>query len=279
MQKTENTRNLFDKKTSLKTVGAIAILSMGLGACGNKPPQFLKTVDLSVTQQNNDSFVNLTAEVNLGKASSQSITIPILDPKTGLSVGQVAFGPAADGNEQIAVSVDATTLGHADPTLGSTLPNGLPLPLGLVIPQGGLSALPILTDSRIYIGGDLKTNIVVGAALTIPQVDSVIKGIGIPGNLFFSQTFNANLFGLAGLYLSPDPNESGLAVFGEYTFPAGQGPKAPIADNGKVTLPEFQAHGKMPKEGNHVISENINSKELESMLKYFYFGNKQLIPH
>ena len=261
-----------------------------LAACGNTP-QFLRTMDLSITDQNSQNFINLSAEVNLGNAALASLTIPVYDPTNNLEIGQVTFGQAADGNEQITISVDASSLMHGDPTLGQTLPNGLPIPSSLGVPSGTLLAIPILNSSRIYVGGDLKTSVVLGAAFGIPGLDSVMAEIGMAGNIFFSQNFTTDFFGMAGIYASPTTSENGIAVFGRYTIPAIPAPSAtPAAAELKManfrsaekiqvantSVPLISVKGVMPKSGNLSESQNMNQNSGKKLYNYFY-GKKNIL--
>ncbi len=267
-----------------KTIGTIVLVSTTQFACGNQTPQFLRSVDVSVTEQNSENFINLSAEVNLGNATLGSLSIPVYNPRNQQQLGLVTFGDAGDGNQKITVSLDATSVLSADPTLGQTLPNGLPIPPSLGVAQGSLLAYPILNDSRVYVGGDLRTSVVIGAAFTIPGLN--ISGVGIGGNLFFSQNFSPSLFGMAGVYLSPGSNSSGIAVFGKYTIPATPAATPASLVQARVAatslastgsgIRTFKVHGSMPKSGNNVINQNISSKGQNGLMNYFY-GNKKVM--
>ena len=74
----------------------------------------------------------------------------------------------------------------------------------------------ILNSSRVYVGGDLKTAVYAGVALTIPGLDQVMSQIPTPANIFYQGTFQ-NVLGIAGIYTSPSQSQSGIAVFGKYT--------------------------------------------------------------
>ena len=147
-------------KTQFLNLTGLGLTALSLQACSSSLPQFLQNVDVSVTQQNNNQYVNLTAVVNLGNVSVSGVSIPINDPHTGANLGSVNFGQNAAGQSTIGISVDETTLTKGDPTLGSSLPNGKPLPFGLAATYGNVLAIPIKNQSRIYLGGDFKQNII-----------------------------------------------------------------------------------------------------------------------
>jgi len=188
----------------------------GLSACktGTTATTFLNAMDLSVTQSNNQSYINLTATLNLGNVSLQGIQVNVQDPKTKQDVGTLSFSQLSNGQNQIALNVNASVIANADATLGSTLPNGNAVPL--VLGTGNMLGIPVLSNSIIYLGGDLKQSIYAGVALGIPGLDQVMSDIGLPLNIFFSGNFGTNLLGVAGLYTSSTVAQNGIAVFGEY---------------------------------------------------------------
>ena len=207
-------------KPHINQFACIALLPLLLSACGNVPQTFLNSLTINTSTQNNDTYVNLSATVSLGSTTLASLSIPIQDPKSGVVLGQVSLSTNASQQEQITLSVNETALVHGDSSLGSTMPNGQPLPLALGAATGSVLGIPILQKSRIYIGGDLKSKIIVGVAFAIQALDGVTSGMGIPANVFFSNQFGTQVFGLAGLFTSPNVGENGIAVFGTYTVPA-----------------------------------------------------------
>jgi len=194
-----------------------ATLALSLSACsGNNANNFFKSVDVNLSTQGADTWVNLTSAFDLGKAQLQPETVTVLDPKTQSPVGTASFGENASGQGTIAFSVKVSAFINASATLGDSLPNGGPLPLSLGVNPGDLTAIPILTNSRIYLGGDSATRITAGIALGIPGLDSAVSSISAPANLFFTIPFTANLIGVAGIYAAPVADETGIAVFGQY---------------------------------------------------------------
>lgn len=204
-------------------------------SCGSNT-NILNNIDVKVSQQNQDSFITLSAKLNLGNAVLDQIQIPIADPHTGLNVGYVGMSTDASGSQMIQIGVNASTMLHADPTLGATLPNGRELPASLGAAAGEILGFPILNYSRIYIGGDLKNKVYIGAALSIKGLDGITNVVGMPANVFFGMNVNANLFGLAGVYGSPVANQSGIAVFGRLQLQ-----QAPSTSPGVITLAKSAA--------------------------------------
>ena len=207
-----------------------------LTACSgsNSGAQFLKTLDVSVTETNNVSYVNLSAGVNLGSVQLGSESFSIADPSTGEPAGSISFADT-NGIGQITVQVNADLINHGDAALGGTLPNGSNTPLLLNTTPGEVVGINATNVARIYLGGDLKTKILLGVAANIPGLSSVTSKLGIASNIFFSVPFNAELTGVAGIYTSTDASENGIAVFGEYV------PAATANVNTILNNPNYEA--------------------------------------
>ena len=198
-----------------KKFGMIALTTLSLTACSGK--SILNSLNVGVSSQNQEMDLELSAVVNLGNLSLEQIQIPVFDPKTGMKLGMIGFSTTQSGTQRISLVMNASSILHADPVLGSTLPNGRPLPSSLGLGAQGALALPVLNSSRVYIGGDLKTKLILGIALTLPALDTVTHQVPVNSNLFFRHAFTPELTGIAGLYASAAPHQSGIAVFGQYT--------------------------------------------------------------
>ncbi len=194
------------------------IVCVALNACGSSTT-FLNSVNVTTTTQNSESFVNLSAVVNLGSSALSSVSIPVVDPNSGVTLGQISMSTTPSNLEQITLSLNASALTSGSSTLGAVLPNGEALPLSLGAATGEVMGIPVLQQSRIYIGGDLKNNVIVGVALGIGALNGVAGNLPIAANIFFSNQFSTQVFGVAGIYASPVAGETGIAVFGKLNIP------------------------------------------------------------
>lgn len=262
-----------------------------LTACSNNT-QFLKGMNLSVNQQNSESFVNLSAEIDLGNLALDSLSFPVLDPHSGKELGQITLGAGPNGKEQVTLSLSANALLKGDASLGATLPNGLPLPSALGLTSGQMLAIPALNYSRVYIGGDLKSSIVVGVALAVQALDRVTGSIGLSSNIFFSQVFNPNLSGVAGIYASGTAHQNGIAVFGKYTATAVK--PTPVtaslrslaqlrtrdANTEETEVSSFSFSGVTgPESANVTANDGMSERSQEKLYRYFYGKKRTLRPH
>ncbi len=254
------------------SVATLLAMTTVFSACSgkNSGSQFLKDMDVSISQIGPDSYINLKASVDLGSVQFDSASISVVDPQTGNPVGSVSFSDS-NGTGVIGLQVNADLLTHGDATLGSTLPNGSPLPLLLNLTPGESLGVNAGSSTRIYLGGDLKTKILAGVAVAIPGLSSATSGISFPANVFFSVPFGTSITGVAGLYTSPTAQDNGVAVFGEYVVPA----PAPVA-NAKVSTilnnPNFES-----AQNHDYSSYDAMGKKNQNKLMNFFYGKKHKV--
>jgi hypothetical protein len=265
----KNLQSAFMNKSALLLVVG---LGMNLVGCSQQT-NFLQNIGLNVDEQGGANYVNLSAKVDLGNAVFDSLQIPVNDPRTGENVGKVQLNTASDGKAQITLSVNASTMLNADPSLGSMLPNGRPIPSAVGAAAGELLAFPILNHSRVYIGGDLKTHVIAGVALAIQGLDNVMGQVGAPANLFFAKTING-VSGVAGVYGSPVANESGIAVFAKYTMPTQS-----ISNRSAVKVAVKASRPKNQNTAESTLNQGLDDGDQSRLYNYFYGKKRHLRPH
>jgi hypothetical protein len=285
-----------------RSIIGLLIIGQSLMACSNS--QFLKGMNLAVNERNSENYVDLSAEIDMGNISLAGLSLPIYDPHSNLEIGQVGLGTAADGKQQITLSLNATSVLSGDPTLGATLPNGRPIPSAVGAPTNTLMGIQVLNYSRVYIGGDLKSTIYVGVALAIQALDSVTGSIG-SANLFFAETFNSNLSGVAGIFSSATAHQNGIAVFAKYTAPTAAiaAPVAAVAPPATpvVNAPDAQYYAAprilaqktvattaaastlsvsgVSANANTIENDGMGQKGEQKVYNYFYGKKRSVRPH
>ncbi|MBS1960161.1 MAG: hypothetical protein JST80_11860 [Bdellovibrionales bacterium] len=256
----------------------LAMVSIQLSACSKS--NILKTLDVKVAERNNDQFITLSANLNLGNAVFDQLQIPIHDPKTGLEVGSLGLHAAADGSQQVLLGVNASVALHADPALGATLPNGREFPATLGVAAGEMLAFPILNYSRIYIGGDMKTRVFIGVALAVRALDGIANLAGMPANVFFGMQVNSNLYGVAGLYGSTQANQSGIAVFGraqlQSATPAAEAPIV-LTSAKSSTAKKSTSTGLASQISNQAVDADTLHPRGERKVTNFFYGARRVI--
>jgi hypothetical protein len=280
----------------VRSVVGLMVLGQSLMACSNS--QFLKGMNLAVNERASQSYVDLSAEIDMGNVSLAGLSVPIYDPHSNLEIGQVGLGTAADGKQQITLSLNATSVLSGDPSLGSTLPNGRAIPSAVGAPANTLMGIQVLNYSRVYIGGDMKSTIYVGIALAIQALDNVTSNLGST-NLFFAETFNTQLSGVAGIFSSATAHQNGIAVFGKYTAPTTTTPATTTIAASTTSIPTmaFKSMGHeqaqsdfavssptisvsgVSANANTVINDGMGQAGEQKVYKYFFGRKRSVRPH
>jgi hypothetical protein len=201
-------------------IASLLVTLTVLSACSPNGNVSLKAVDISTSQINSVTYVNLDAIVTLGSLKFPNIEVPLLNPNTMHSIGQMALQQMDDGTNRLSVSIDYNEATHLDPSLGKTLPNGRELPIQLSHAGQSMIGISVLEQSKIYVGGDLNREIIVGAAIAIPAFDGVMSQVPIPLNLFYSFPFSTEVSGVAGLFSGPSKGHNGVGIFAKKSVPS-----------------------------------------------------------
>lgn len=199
----------------------LGAMTLALSACSGGRQEFFNNLDLRVLEQNNQSFIQMTTQFELGNVSLTQATFTVKDPATQQEVGTVSFEQLPTTQGQLILNVNASLLAHADASLGTSLPNGRSIPLALNLEPGESFGVPVGENSRIYLGGSLKSTIFAGVAFGIKGLDQVMHRLNTAANVFFSYRPTDNLLGVGGIYGSPNATENGVAVFAKYTREGG----------------------------------------------------------
>lgn len=192
--------------TSILFLIFISMLATGCGKSGYKP---ITNVAVSTSTLNQDVYVNLKAEFNLGNVSLPAVTLPVVNPKDPQEIfGSLSINPTFNGTSEVNLKVNFTEVTHLQGGKAS-LPNGAALPVG------GLSQVEIVelsipnTLAKVYIGLDQKIAIA-GFALSIKELDqlgSTIGGVSLMPSFAFGK-----IKGVGGIYTGNQPGTTGLAL-------------------------------------------------------------------
>ena len=258
-------------KIALLNVAALLVLS----ACSPNGSVSLKGVDLSTSQVGSDTYVNMEAIIAMGSLKFPSMEVPVVNPKNMQVLGSMSLSSLADGTNRMYVSIDYEAATKLDPTSGSTLPNQRELPLLMgMTSDTTMIGIPILEKSRIYIGGDLKKDLYVGAAITIPAFDTALNQVPFPLNVFFGFPFSNQVSGYAGLFTGPQKGENGIAVFVKKTAPTPSIPTPSLMGRTLASVktnstPDAPPAGVVSPTGGEEMSKmsNTNMFRLARLLK------------
>jgi hypothetical protein len=202
------------------TILPCAAALISLTACSQSGSVALKGVDVSTSVVGTDTYITMDATVSMGSLKFPNVEVPIINPKGLQVLGQMALQSLSDGTNKLTVSIDYEAATRLDPTLGNSLPNLRELPLQLGIPAGtSIIGIPILQNSRIYVGGDSQKNLYIGAAIAIPAFDTILSQVPLPLNIFFNYPFSTDITGYAGLFTGTQAGENGIGVFVKRSAP------------------------------------------------------------
>ena len=177
----------------------------------------IRGVDLHTHEAAGDTYIDLEAIVSLGNLKLPNTDSSITDPKQHV-MGDFVIQHLDDGTSRIAISVNYNEASKIDNSLGKTLPNtrNTPTQLGNEIQMVGI---PVLQNSRLYVGGDPQNTFYAGFALDVPVFDHILSQIPTPLNMFMLFPFSTEVFGVGGIYTSPQVGQNGFAVFAKKTQP------------------------------------------------------------
>lgn len=245
------------------------LANLTLTACSG--PALLGSLKLGLIPQLAGNALSLSGGLNLGNLVLGNFQTPILDPLTQKLIGNLNLGNLFSGgssassspNSQLQnillnLSPGAALAGSTD--LGMTLPNGKPLPEALGFAPGEIRGIPLLNQSRVYVGGDAKTRMIVGVALTLKELDAVSATLLLPTNAFVPRNFSGATRGLAGIYTSPLPGQSGIAIFG-------------------ISGPAASPHGAQlaQKAYSPLISGEIKDPRHQAAFMKLFFGKRRVL--
>jgi len=195
----------------------LSLFLLSLSACNLNQNIAIRGLDLSTSDSAGATYVNLEAIVSLGSLKLPSTNSAINNGNQ--QIGEIAIQTLADGTSRVAVSVNYDEAMKMDPALGKTLPNSRDIP-ALLSNDTSLIGIPVLQNSRVYIGGNPKGNLYAGIALNVPAFDHILSQIPASLNLFLPFPFSSEIYGVAGIYSSPQVGQNGLAIFARYSAPS-----------------------------------------------------------
>ncbi len=244
---------MFYRNSILTSLSIVAVSS--LSACGSNQNLAIKGVDVSTSQINSDTYVNMEAIILMGSLSFPNLQVPVLNPQTLQPIGQLTLQHLNDNSNSLSVSIDYSQVAKLNPALGQTLPNGREIPILLGAQNAALAAIPILTGSKIYLGGDLNKDLFIGAAIAIPAFDSIMTKVPIPLNIFFNFPFSTEITGVGGLFSGPSAGQNGVAVFVKRSAPTTSTPTPPTALTGlrpQATAPVMSVAEQATNKNNEI---------------------------
>ena len=189
------------------------VLALTNAGCGRNGGVVIKSADVSAYTQLGQTYTQVAFGLNTGSLDLPSVVFPVMNPQApGEELGKISLLKMVGGGSKLAIDLNLTRAAQIQGTDESFLPNGSPLPLSL--PAGtAVFGFPVAhTGIKAYFALGPHTA-VMGAALPIREFLPLGQKFGIL-NIFPSFHVGA-VSGIAGLFLSPVPEQNGLAVFAD----------------------------------------------------------------
>jgi hypothetical protein len=229
-----------------------------LSACGNNA--IVENISVKTSQDaNQDIWVALSTQLNMGALSFPALTIPVVNPKFPSELlGQVSLQRSLEGKNVLVVNANISEIGKNQLTNDNLLPNGNAIP---VAGLSGVVAVKFNSSSKVFLGGS-NDSLMVGIALAIPLFDNI--GKYLPGvNMFLPLPTASQIEGLGGVFTG-SAGQSGIGIFVKVPSTINTtSSKTILASNSiQTTAPDLSSRSIMTK------SSAVSSAAAASSLKF-----------
>lgn len=186
---------------------ALGVMSLFAISCG-KQSNIVTGIQVSTRTVEQDVFLSMNADLNLGNLSFPAISLPIPNPKGGDLIGSVDLVPVLGGKNQIKVNLNMTELAHVN-AQQAVLPNGNSIPL---IANNPTIVVNLGKGARLYLTAS-ETVTAIGVAIPISTFDSI--GAAVPGVNLFPMFAIDKAIGAAGIFTSKNAGQNGFALIAD----------------------------------------------------------------
>ncbi len=212
-------KKTFSQKV-IATVMLAAVATMSLAAC--EDPRTYRPVTATELKtyntSNGDNHVELALTLNTNGMQLPELVFPVTNAETNVNLANVTLRPVANkpGVSELVLEVNVTGASGLEGA-SPTLPNGTVIPVAGV-DMNQLVALPLdqyNKNGRVYLAVDTANNTaIMGLALTWQALDAFGQSIGAL-NFFPAFDVARGVKGIAGVFGSRTPAQSGVAVFAD----------------------------------------------------------------
>lgn len=185
------------------------LISVLFVSCGNQSSnQFIKDINVHPYYENDDVFIKLETQYNMGNVALPFVELPIIIPNGNRNIGTLMMGPSLGGSNSINFTLNLSEVAQISSSRAK-LPNGSSLPL---IGDTELVEIGVGPEKKIKIYIAISDTVVAfGAAIPIKNFDAMGSQVGTT-NVF--PVFNvSNVFGAAGIYTSSTAGKNGIGIF------------------------------------------------------------------
>lgn len=184
----------------------ILTITIALSSCGSSSN--VDDVQVKTEYVDNDLYISIGANLNMGNLMLPQTTLPIYMPKTWKEIGTISMTSAIGGVNYMEIDVNLSAVANLQTTF-ATLPNGSVLPL---IAGNKVIEIPVGKGAVLYL--TIADGVAaIGTAIPIKTFDAMGAKIGTT-SLF--PIFNVNnVLGAAGIFTSKEPGKNGLGFFAD----------------------------------------------------------------
>lgn len=182
----------------------LVFISIIASACGNRPA-VVTGIQVQSQVVEEEMFLSLSSDINLGAMSFPAVELPILHPKTKQAIGSVSLLALLGGKNQIKIKLNISELTNLNAS-GARLPNGNSIPL---IGENKTIAIVLGKGAQLYVTLSEEA-VAVGVAVPFSAFDGIGNSVGSVN--FFPTFVIDKVIGAAGIFTSATKGQNGFAL-------------------------------------------------------------------
>ena len=194
-------------KSIMARLTVLVIISLIVSSCG-KRPQVVTGVQVQSQVIEQDMYLSVSADINLGNMSFPAVEFPIIHPNFAQPIGSVSLMAVLGGKNQIKIQLNVSEISNLRAAIVK-LPNGGTVPL---IANNPTISIALGKGAQVYITLSEKA-VAVGVAVPFATFDGMGSSVG-SANLFPVFTID-KMIGAAGIFTSAEKGKSGFAFIAD----------------------------------------------------------------
>jgi hypothetical protein len=177
-------------------------------ACSSSDYLHVQGMDIVTSTEEQRSIIEWEGIVSLGNLRLPESVLPILSPDR-TSLGELTFQKLDDGTDRISIKLDQSLAQKYFSIKSPTLPNGSTI---VINGKPAIQSLeiPLLQNSRLYLGSDPNGQTFAGIAINLPAFDRILSRYA-KAEVVDSVDFEfSSISGSVGIYGSNTPGFNGV---------------------------------------------------------------------
>jgi hypothetical protein len=182
-------------------------------ACSSSEHLQVKGMDMTTAEEDQHRIIEWEGIISFGNLRLPESNLPILGPDR-IELGELTFQQLDDGTNRISIRLDQSQALENFQLKTPVLPNGSAISLNgsPLIPS---IEIPLLQNSRLYVGTDSEGSTLTGIALNLPAFDRILSKFN-HSSVVESVDFEfSNITGSVGIYGSGSSGSNGVFLFAQ----------------------------------------------------------------